>query len=67
MRASGLGILPLWAAVVVVVDGHHLVVFDIHAMVFAHGLDGGDEVCRDLGCESHEEVVLVRDLAALSS
>lgn len=67
MRASGLGVLSSGAAVVValIVDGQNLVFFDVHVVILAHGLDGGDEVCRDTGREPHEEFVLVRDLAFL--
>jgi hypothetical protein len=59
--------LPLWALVVVLGDTNHGVVFDVHVVVLAHGLDCGDEVVRDIGCEAHEELELVRDLAALRS
>jgi hypothetical protein len=59
--------LPLWALVVVLGDTNHGVVFDVHVVVLAHGLDCSDELFRDTGCDTHEELKLVRDLAALPS
>jgi hypothetical protein len=58
--------VPLWAVVIVLGDANQGVVFDIHVVVLAHGLDCGDEVTRDSGCDAHEEPEFVRDVAALS-
>jgi hypothetical protein len=51
----------------VVVDRDRLVVLDSDTVVFAHCLDSLNKVCRYLAGESHEEVVLVGNHAALSN
>ena len=50
---------------VLVVDRDRLVILDSHIVVFAHGLDGRDEVGRYLAGEAHEDVILVSNHATL--
>ena len=51
--------------VALVVDRDRLVILDSHTVVFAHGLDGRDEVRGYLAGEAHEEVVFVSNHATL--
>ena len=50
---------------VLIVDRDRLVILDSHIVVFAHGLDGRDEVRGYLAGKAHEEVVFVSNHATL--